>query len=283
MIDRSRWLQVLFGLAALASGAARCAAQEEVTIYRDDFGTPHIFAATAEGACFGHGYAQATDRLEELLKQYRRACGTMSEAFGPDKLHDDYRQRLWRHAAIAKSRYGELGAKSRALIEAFQAGVKRYMKEHPSEVPDWAPEIEPWMCVALSRYIIWGWPEGEAADDLKRIGIKADPIDYHGSNEWLVAPSRTAYNAPIALVDPHLGWYDQFRFYEVRLYGGEVEFSGMAIVGNAAAGHGPQPLLLDRDDNRRARHLGRLRRRNQSGEPAAVSLRRKMARHDGPQ
>lgn len=227
---RTQWLWCLASIVVLG-GVARALAQEEITVYRDDFGTPHIYATTAEGACFGHGYAQAADRLEELLKQYRRATGTMSEAFGPEHLHDDYRQRLWRHAATAKAKYGELNGKSRALIESFQAGVKRYMQEHPSEVPDWAPEIEPWMCVALSRYIIWGWPEGEAADDLKRIGIQADPIDYHGSNEWLVAPKRTAYNAPIALIDPHLSWYGQFRFYEVRLYGGEIEFSGMGIVG----------------------------------------------------
>ncbi len=204
---------------------------EEVVIYRDDFGTPHVFAETAEGACFGHGYSQAADRLEELLKQYRRATGTMSEAFGPEFLHDDYRQRVWQHAAIAKSKYSQLSPKSRALIEAYQAGVKLYMKEHPSEVPAWAEEIEPWMCVALSRYIIWGWPEGSAGSDLQRLGIKPDPIEYHGSNEWLVAPKRSEYNAPIALVDPHLSWYGAFRFYEARLYGGEVQVSGMSIVG----------------------------------------------------
>lgn len=223
------------GLASPASLAVR----EEITIYRDTFGTPHIYAPTAEGAAFGNGYAQANDRLEELLKQYMRACGTMSEAFGTEFLRDDYRQRMWQHAAMAKSKYGQLSAKSRALIEAFQAGVRQYMKEHPSEVPAWAPEIEPWMCVALSRYIIWGWPEGEAADDLKRIGIQPDPIEYHGSNQWLVAPNRTAYNAPLALIDPHLSWYGAFRFYEVRLYGGEIEFSGMAILGNPlpAMGH----------------------------------------------
>ena len=102
----------LFALCSIASSAV-AQAREEITIYRDEFGTPHIFAATAEGACFGHGYAQADDRLEELLKQYLRATGTMSEAFGPDFLHDDYRQRLWQHAAIAKAKYGELSAKSR--------------------------------------------------------------------------------------------------------------------------------------------------------------------------
>jgi len=219
--------------------AAVAAEREEVTIYRDEFGTPHVFATTSEGACFGNGYAQAADRLEELLKQYLRCTGRMSEAFGPEFLHDDYRQRLWQHAAVAKAKYASIAPKSKSLIEAYQAGVRQYMQEHPSEVPAWAPELEPWMCVALGRYIIWGWPEGEAAGDLNRIGIKPDPVDYHGSNEWLVAPKRSAYNVPIALVDPHLSWYGAFRFYEVRLYGGEIEFSGMCILGQPlpALGH----------------------------------------------
>jgi penicillin amidase len=231
---------LLSTLLVLAAGAAALAqSREEITIYRDDFGTPHIFADTAEGACFGHGYAQAADRLEELLKQYLRSAGTMSEAFGPQFFHDDYRQRLYQHAAVSKARYPTLDPKSRSLIEAYQAGVKLYMTQHPSEVPGWAPEIEPWMCVALGRYIIWGWPEGEAAGDLQRSGIRPDPVEYHGSNQWLVAPQRTAYDAPIALVDPHLSWYGSFRFYEARLYGGEIEFSGMAILGNPlpALGH----------------------------------------------
>lgn len=224
---------------AAAVSIATATAREEVTIYRDEFGTPHIYATTAEGACFGHGYAQAADRLEELLKQYMRAAGTMSEAFGPEFYRDDYRQRLWQHAEIAKAKYGTLSRKTRDTTEAYQAGIKQYMREHPSEVPAWAPQIEPWMCVALGRYIIWGWPEGEANDDLNRIGIKGDPIEYHGSNEWLVAPRRTAYNAPIALIDPHLTWYGAFRFYEVRMYGGEIELSGMAVLGQPlpAMGH----------------------------------------------
>jgi Penicillin amidase len=73
---------------------------EEVTIYRDTFGIPHIFAASEEGAAYGMGYAQAEDRLEELLKQYRRASGTMAAVFGPDFLQHDYRQRLWQHQAV---------------------------------------------------------------------------------------------------------------------------------------------------------------------------------------
>jgi acyl-homoserine-lactone acylase len=212
---------------------------EKVEILRDQYGVPHIFAATAEGAAFGSGYAQAEDRLEELLRNYRKAEGTMSEAFGKDWIFHDYRQRVWRHRAVAEQHYRELDPKMRAICEAYQAGVRKFMQEHPEQVPAWAPKLEPWQIVALSRYILWGWPEGEAGGDLKRAGINPDPVDYHGSNEVLLAPSRTAMHAPIAIVDPHLSWYGEFRFYEMRVYGGELSCSGAAILGTPfpALGH----------------------------------------------
>ena len=204
---------------------------EQVTILRDEYGVPHIFAANAAAAAYGSGYAQAEDRLEELLKNYRRAEGSMAEAFGPEFFRDDWRQRVWGHRRVSEQHYHELSAGSRQIIEAFQAGVRQFMKEHPEQVPAWAPKLEPWQCVALGRYIIWGWPEGEAGGKLLRAGIQPDPIAYHGSNEMLLAPWRTAMHAPIAVVDPHLSWYGPFRFYEMRIYGGELEFSGASILG----------------------------------------------------
>jgi acyl-homoserine-lactone acylase len=204
---------------------------EEIVILRDPFGVPSIFAKTEEGAVFGMGYSQAADRLEELLKQYRRAEGTMAEVFGPQFLHDDYRQRVWQHRAIAEANYDKLPAKVRAIAEAYQAGIKQFMKEHPEKVPAWAPKLEPWQIIALSRYIIWGWPEGEAGGDLQRGGIMPDPVEPRGSNQWVVAANRTADGAPLALIDPHLSWYGQFRFYEARLYGGALATSGVAIPG----------------------------------------------------
>jgi acyl-homoserine-lactone acylase len=204
---------------------------EEVTVYRDTFGVPHIFAASEEGAAYGMGYAQAEDRLEELLKQYRRASGTMAEVFGPDFLQHDYRQRLWQHQAVAEANYPKLPAKVRAVIEAYQAGVQRYMTAHPAEVPAWAPALQPWQIIALGRYIIWGWPEGDAGGDLLRAGIRPDPVSPRASNQWVIAAGRTADGCPLALIDPHLSWYGEFRFYEARLYGGELQMSGMTIPG----------------------------------------------------
>jgi acyl-homoserine-lactone acylase len=200
-------------------------------ILRDEFGVPHVFAATLEEAAYAVGYAQAEDRLEELLKNYRKAEGTMSEAFGPEWFRHDYRQRMWQHAAISRARWNEVSPKMRACLEAFQEGVKQFMREHPEQVPKWAPELHPAQIVALGRYIIWGWPEGEAAGDLRRAGIEPDPVAYRGSNQMLLAPSKTALKAPIAVIDPHLSWYGEFRFYEVRIYAGYYAISGVCILG----------------------------------------------------
>ena len=217
-------LCLLLCVAPLAYGA-------HVTILRDVYGVPHIFAQDAAAAAYGSGYAQAEDRLEELLKNYRRAEGTMAEAFGQEFFRDDWRQRVWRHRQVSEQHYKELSPRSREIMEAFQAGVRQYMQEHPDQVPAWAPKLEPWQLVALGRYIIWGWPEGEAAGKLLHAGIQPDPVAYHGSNEMLLAPSRTAMHAPIAVVDPHLSWYGPFRFYEMRIYGGDLAFSGACILG----------------------------------------------------
>jgi acyl-homoserine-lactone acylase len=218
-------------LVLLNAGLLAGRAAEEATLYRDEFGIPHIYASTLECAAFAAGYAQAEDRLEELLKNYRRANGTMAEVFGPDYFPQDLVQRLFRHEDISREKYSSLRPKTRAVIEAFQAGIKRFMQEHPEQVPPWAQEIHPWDVVALGRFIIWGWPLGEVGGDLRRAGIEPDEMKYHGSNEALLAPARTAMKAPIAIIDPHLSWYGEFRFYQTRIYAGDFNASGVCILG----------------------------------------------------
>jgi len=206
-------------------------AAKETTLYRDEFGIPHVFAPTLEAAAFAVGYAQAEDRLEELLKNYRRACGTMAEVFGLDNLRNDMIAHIFRHEEISREKYGQLSPKVRAVIESFQVGVKGFMKEHPEQVPAWAQEIHPWDVVALGRMIIWGWPMGEAGGDLLRAGIQPDDLGYRGSNEMLIGPKRTALKVPVAVIDPHLSWYGEFRFYQIRIYAGDFNVSGVSILG----------------------------------------------------
>ena len=235
---------IVWCICLCALGREKAAYTGQADILRDEFGVPHIFAKTPAGAAYAAGYAQAEDRLDEILRNYRKAEGTMSEVFGPQYFQHDYRQRLWRHRELAREAYPKQPTHIRQIMEAYHAGLTRYMKEHPERVPDWAPRPEPWHQIALGRYIIYGWPEGEMMGELMRAGINPEiptytassarldegPV-YRGSNEMLIAPGRTAMRAPIAVIDPHLSWYGEFRFYEIRLYGGAFKVSGAAIAG----------------------------------------------------
>src|SRR3954469_24716357 len=117
---------LILPLVATAAMAAAPAADSETTIYRDEYGIPHIDAPTLEAAAYGMGYAQAEDRLEEMLKNYSRATGTMPEVFGPDYYQDDLNQRIWRHEEISRIRYQQVSPKLRAVCEAYVAGVQRF-------------------------------------------------------------------------------------------------------------------------------------------------------------
>jgi acyl-homoserine-lactone acylase len=225
-------LFVIFDAQAQTAKSKKVAARNsQIEILRDEFGVPHIFTPTIEDAAFAVGYAQAEDRLEELLKNFRKAEGTMSEAFGPEWYRHDYLQRLWQHKAKGHERYDSVNPKMRAIIESFLDGIRLFMKEHPAEVPKWAPELHPSQVIALGRFIIFNWPVGEASEDLRRVGVGFDPVPYRGSNEMLLAPSKTALKVPYAVIDPHLGWYGEFRFYEVRIYAGDYNVSGVSILG----------------------------------------------------
>jgi acyl-homoserine lactone acylase PvdQ len=51
----------------------------QFSIYRDEYGVPHIVGETEEATFFGYGYAQAQDHLEKMFIQYRDAQGRRAE------------------------------------------------------------------------------------------------------------------------------------------------------------------------------------------------------------
>ena len=209
----------------------------EVTIYRDSWGVPHIFADSQEAAAFGHGYAQAEDRLDDLLGAHLLALGRGASVFGEGALVTDIVARIARHEQISRERYPELAEETRSFIESYVAGVQAYMDEHPDSVPAWAERPRPHHVVALFRAFAWAWPWGQARGDLERAGSHVS--DGRGSNQWVVGPGRSAEGAPIALIDPHLRWRPVNRFYEAHLHGGGLDFYGFSIIGTPvmALGH----------------------------------------------
>src|SRR4029077_8594222 len=62
---------------------------DEVVVHRDDWGIPHVRAATAHDAFLGQGFVQAMDRLGQLEYDRRRAHGRWAEVAGPSAVAFD--------------------------------------------------------------------------------------------------------------------------------------------------------------------------------------------------
>jgi len=169
----------LLGLAACLIAGASAFGAETIEILRDNYGTPHIFARTPAGAAYAAGYVQAEDRKDALLRNLRDA-GSETTTLGP---------------------------RMQAIVEAFCAGINRYLTEHGDSGAVTTP-----MVVAFSRRAF---------------------STIHGSNDVLIGPARSSTGNVIAILDPLSGWNDDGRPYEMRWYASDqqVALSGIAPPG----------------------------------------------------
>ena len=209
------------------------------TVYRDEYGVPHIYADTAEAGLYASGWLMAQDRLEQMLKNFLLGMGEYSAAFGPGDndrwVRSDLESLMWDHYGAAKQHYqAKLGAPLRAHLEAFVDGINAFLDEHPEEVPSWwgGRRVDVYMPVAFSRQFIWGWPAGQAASDLRKLDIRPSyDVDLRASNEIALSPRRTTFGAAALIIDPHLSWLGRQRYWELRLHAGDIDISGFATAG----------------------------------------------------
>src|SRR5260370_12246324 len=91
MIRRN--LLLLLALLCIASLCATASTSEQVahsvTIYRDNYGVPHVFGPTDTSCAFGFIYAQAEDNFWQIEDSYLRALGRTYKGYGSKTLDDD--------------------------------------------------------------------------------------------------------------------------------------------------------------------------------------------------
>src|SRR5690606_16938583 len=114
-------------------------------------------------------------------------------------------------------------------------GVQQYMKENPDKVPDFALELHGYHVATVGRAMILNWPLGQIQDELRA----TQNARGFGSNQWSIAPSRTADGSAVLLTDPHLTWEGLAVFYEAHVVGDKLEMHGFFMVGvpMVALGH----------------------------------------------
>jgi acyl-homoserine lactone acylase PvdQ len=214
----------------------------KTVVYRDTWGIPHIYAPTAEAGMYAMGWAQAQDQPEQLCRNYLMGMGELASVDGAGEVQSDTVSRLFRHYDTAKRLADkELSAKTRGHLQAYMDGVSDYFAAHPEHLPEWwgDREFDIYMAIAFGRIFLYSWSIDDGFTDLQRGGIEPgfDQI-YRSSNQYAISPERSAEDAAILYIDPHLGWFGASRFWECRIHAGELEGSGFNLAGHPYIGLG---------------------------------------------
>lgn len=103
-------------------------------IIRDDFGVPHIYGKTDADTAYGVAIAHAEDDFFTLQDVVAMARGRYGAIAGEDGAKVDYVYHLIDARGTAEREYPKLPADTRALFDAYAAGLNQYAAEHPGEL-----------------------------------------------------------------------------------------------------------------------------------------------------
>ncbi|MEO1731366.1 MAG: acylase [Pseudomonadota bacterium] len=128
-ITLATWEPIVASAAATSSDKAYRA-----EIIRDEFGVPHIYGKTDADVAFGVAVAHAEDDFFTLQDVIAMSRGRYGAIAGEEGAVFDYAYHLLDARGTAEAEYPKLPEDTRALFEAYAAGLNHYADEHSDEV-----------------------------------------------------------------------------------------------------------------------------------------------------
>ena len=195
---------------------------EQIEIFRDDYGVPHIYGKTDADAVFGLLYAQCEDDFNRVEQNYIWATGRLAEVEGEKALYSDLRAKLFMTEDDAKANYEKSPDWLKELCNAFADGINYYLYTHPEVKPKLLTRFEPWMPMYFSEGSIGGDIERISTSkikafyesekevpkaDLISIKKKEEMAEPQGSNGIAISGELTKSGNAMLLINPHTSFY----------------------------------------------------------------------------
>ena len=98
-----------------------------VTVYRDAFGVPHLYAESEEDLFKAEGYVHAQDRFWEMDFRRHISSGRLSEMFGASTVESDAFLRTLGLRRVATQEWQLVSPRSRAYLRAYADGVNAWI------------------------------------------------------------------------------------------------------------------------------------------------------------
>jgi penicillin amidase/acyl-homoserine-lactone acylase len=244
---------------AFDAGAARAAAQSyDPRIIRDRYGVPHILGARDADVAFGLAYAHAEDDWKTLEEVLFFSRGRLASRIGKDGAVTDYliaALGIWRDI---DAKYKDLDPETRAIVEAYAAGLNLFCAERSVCAGGAAPVTgkdivagfasrTPFfygLDVSFKQLFAGDEKRSAALESLRTAFLHLAPGAELGSNAMAVAPSRSADGHTRLMVNSHQPYTGPVAWYEARVKSDEGwDMIGGVFPGSPVILHGVGPDL----------------------------------------
>lgn len=201
-------LGLIIGLAGAPVQASHPVA-EGITIVRDQYGVPHIYAATADDVSYGAGYALAQDRLWQMHILRLLTKGNLSRLLGDLILEADQETRFWTYTADERMRrFEQFPEDIQQNLVSWRDGINAAINQAHTDPLNHMPfefaeygelPIEPWTLddsMAIQDYLIWTFGSG-GGRELSNLAELQNAIAEHGDTR-----GRQLYDEVRYTLDP---------------------------------------------------------------------------------
>src|SRR5215475_3666372 len=228
-----------------------------VTIYRDNWGTPHVYGPTDASVVFGFIYAQAEDNFWQIEDSYIQALGRASEVYGERSLNADLTNRALEIVKISQDDYPKLSPQMRDICQATADGLNYFLEKNPQVKPRLITKFEPWHLLAFGRFAQYqlfiyrqsGVRDAEiraAVQEVRADGskieerrssnaLRSSTLDMSGgaiadkaeeawsagqvgSNTWAISPAKSASGHAMLFINPHQPFFGPGQWIEGHVH-----------------------------------------------------------------
>ncbi len=197
----------------------------EATLYRDEWGTPHVYAETPFSMAYVFGYAQAEDHAEHILLAYRMANGRLAAVLGGEYAESDAFSLKMGHARLAEQALTVADPVTRALCEGFAVGVNAWLVDNADTIPAWADGVQPQDVLAYWHAFVMSMAPFDLPDIYRRAPAMAS------GNAWVMSAARSVEGRPTLVINPHQNHGLYFQWYEAHLVMGDMNVHGATLRG----------------------------------------------------
>lgn len=190
-----------------------------ITIARDSFGVPHIFATTDAAVAYGLAWAHAEDDFTTLQLVVLSGKARLGSALGKKGAQADYVVNLLRCRQLVDKQWSSLSPDFITLIKGYVAGLNAYAIAYPGQIKYKRAfpfnEKEYLTAVVFSVSIFCGVDKilpQILAGNIATIGFTSQ-----GSNAFAFHPSRTTTGEAFLAINAHQPVEGLTAFYEAHL------------------------------------------------------------------